>query len=63
MDEFEKEVRSIELEKEKTQLKKEQFIKEIRAGLGERIKKNGNKITKIKKSRFQRFIDKIMDIF
>ena len=44
MDEFERERRLIYLDKDKTQLKKEQFIKEIRGGLGDHIKQHGNKI-------------------
>ena len=63
MDEFEKERRLIEFDKEKTQLKKEQFIKEIRGGLGDHIKQHGNKINRIKKSKFKRFIDRLMKIF
>jgi len=51
------------LDKEKTQLKKEQFIKEIRSGLGEHIKKSGNKIKKIKKSWWRGFIDKLIKMF
>ena len=49
MKEIEKEKRLIDLDIEKTKLKKEQFIKEIRSGLGDHIKKTGNKITKIKR--------------
>ncbi len=63
MNEIEKEKRLMGLDEKKTHLKKEKFIKEIRAGLGEHIKKSGNKIKKIKKSRFQRFIDRLMKIF
>jgi hypothetical protein len=63
MDQFEKERRLMFLDKEKTQLKKEQFIKEIRSGLGEHIKKSGNKIKKIKKSWWRGFIDKLIKMF
>ena len=38
MDEFKKITADIESEKIKTQLKKEQFIKQIKSGLGEHIK-------------------------
>ena len=63
MDKFEKERRLIYLDKERTQLKKEQFIKEIRSGLGEHIKKSGNKIKKIKKSWWRRFLDRLIKMF
>ena len=48
MDEFEKEKRLMKLDRETTKRKKEQFIKEIRGGLGEHIKRSDNKIKKIK---------------
>tara|TARA_Y100001937_G_C7021680_1_gene285745 strand:+ start:462 stop:653 length:192 start_codon:yes stop_codon:yes gene_type:complete len=63
MDELKREENLIRFDKEKTELKKEQFINEIRNGLGEHIKKNGNKITKIKRSRWSRFISKIKQMF
>tara|TARA_R110000824_G_scaffold178720_2_gene358546 strand:+ start:2999 stop:3199 length:201 start_codon:yes stop_codon:yes gene_type:complete len=66
MDELKKEKRLIELDKEKTKFKKEQFIKKIRGGLGDHIKKSGNKIKrikKVKKSCLRRVIDKIMEMF
>jgi hypothetical protein len=63
MDEFEKEKRLIDLDRERTELKKKQFIKEIREGLGEHIKKSGNKIKKIKKSWWRRFLDKLIKVF
>jgi len=66
MNEIEKEKSLIDLDKEKTKLKKKQFIKEIRGGLGDHIKKRGNKfnrIKKIKKSWVRRVIDKIMEVF
>ncbi len=63
MDEFEKEKRLMNLDREKTKLKKEQFIKEIRGGLGEHIKRSDNKIKKIKKSCWKRFLDKLIKMF
>lgn len=63
MDETKREENLIKFDKEKTILKKEQFINEIRNGLGEHIKKNGNKITKIKKSRWSRMMSKIKQMF
>lgn len=63
MDEIEREEKLIQFDREKTELKKEQFIREIRNGLGEHIKKNGNKITKIKRSKWELFWDKIKQIF
>lgn len=63
MDEIERERLGIKSEKEKTQLKKEQFIKQIKSGLGEHIKKNGGKLKKIKKSRWTTFWLKIKKIF
>ena len=63
MDELKREENLIRFDKEKTELKKEQFINEIRNGLGEHIKKNGNKITKIKKSRWSRMMSKIKQMF
>ena len=49
MDQYSKINADIEMEKEKTQLKKEQFIKQVKSGLGNHIKYNGGKVTKIKK--------------
>ena len=63
MDEIEKERFKIEFDKEKTQLKKEQFIKQIRSGLGEHIKKNGNTIKKIEKTKWEKFWLKVRKIF
>ena len=63
MDEIEREEKLIQFDREKTELKKEQFIREIRNGLGEHIKKNGNKITKIKRSKWKLFWAKIKQIF
>ena len=63
MDPFKKEEHYINLEEEKTELKKEQFIKQIKKGLGDHIKHHGSKINFIRKSPWQRFIDKLMEIF
>jgi predicted site-specific integrase-resolvase len=63
MDDFEKIDRDIEYEKQKTQLKKEKFIKDIKSGLGNHIKNNGGRIKKIKKSKFKRFFERLMEIF
>lgn len=63
MDEFKKIDSDIELEKLKTQLKKESFIREIKNGLGDHIKNNGNKIKKIKKSRLKKFWERFLNIF
>lgn len=63
MEEYKKEENLISFDKEKTKLKKEQFIKEIRNGLGEHIKKNGNKVTKIKVSLWVRLKRKMKNIF
>lgn len=63
MDEIKKEQNLIALDKEKTQLKKEQFIREIRNGLGEHIKQNGNKVTKIKVSWWNRTLNRLSKLF
>jgi hypothetical protein len=63
MEEYKKEENLIAFDKEKTKLKKEQFIEEIRNGLGEHIKKNGNKVTKIKVSWWVRLKRKMKNIF
>ena len=63
MDEFKKINADIEAEKEKTQLKKEQIIKQIKNGLGDYIKVNGGKINKIKKSKLRKFWERLMDVF
>ena len=54
---------SKEAEKEKTQLKKEQFIRKIKGGLGEHIRNNGGKVTKVKKSKWKKFWEKLMKVF
>jgi flagellar basal body-associated protein FliL len=63
MDEIKKIQSDLELEKLKTQLKKEQFVKQIKSGLGEHIKNNGGKVNVIKKSRFKKFWEKVLRIF
>ena len=63
MDQFKKEEQLIKFDKEKTELKKEQFIKKIKGGLGEHIKNHGNKINIIRKSPWRRVMDKLMEIF
>ena len=47
MDEFQKVDRDIDSEKQKTQLKKEKFIKDIKSGLGTHIKYHGGKENKV----------------
>ena len=63
MDEFRKINADMEAEKEKTQIKKEQFIRKIKGGLGEHIRSNGGKVTKIKKSKWKKFWEKLMKVF
>ena len=63
MDEFEKINRDLDSEKQKTQLKKEKFIKDIKSGLGNHIKYNGGKVNKVKKSKFNRFWERLMNMF
>ena len=63
MDEFRKINADMEAEKEKTQLKKEQFIRKIKGGLGEHIRSNGGKVTKVKKSKWKKFWGKLMKVF
>jgi hypothetical protein len=63
MNEFRKINADMEAEKEKTQLKKEQFIRKIKGGLGEHIRNNGGKVTKIKKSKWKKFWEKLMKVF
>ena len=62
MEEREKIKHQISFEKEKTQLKKEQFIKQMRSGLGDHLKHNGHKVKKIKKSFWRKALDKISKI-
>jgi hypothetical protein len=63
MDDFRKINADMVAEKEKTQLKKEQFIRKIKDGLGEHIRINGGKVTKIKKSKWKKFWEKLMKVF
>ena len=63
MDEFQKVDRDIDSEKQKTQLKKEKFIKDIKSGLGNHIKYNGGQVNKVKKSKFNRFWERLMNMF
>jgi len=63
MDEFIKTNGDIEAEKIRTQLKKEQFIKQIKSGLGDHIKNNGGKIKKIEKSFLRRFWERLINVF
>lgn len=63
MDELKKIESDIQLEKLKTELKKEKFIKDIKSGLGEHIKFNGSNIKKIKKSFFRRIWEKFLKVF
>jgi len=63
MDPIKKERNLIELDKEITQLKKEQFIQQIKKGLGEKIKNNGNQFHKMKVSRWKQFIRRLKSIF
>lgn len=51
------------LEKTKTDMKKTQFISELRAGLGDELKKNPSKVKIIKKTRFQKFVIGLKKIF
>jgi hypothetical protein len=63
MDEFKKVNASIEADREKTQLKKEQFIRQIKSGLGDHIKQNGSKVKIIKKPFFSRLWETLIKIF
>ena len=63
MDEIKREENLMAFDREKTELKKEQFIKQIRNGLGDHIKKNGNKVTRIKRSRWERIWMKIKQMY
>jgi len=63
MDEFKKIESDIQLEKLKTELKKEKFIKDIKNGLGEHIKINGSNVKKIKKSFIRRTWEKFLKVF
>jgi hypothetical protein len=63
MDEFKKIESEVELEKLKTQLRKEKFIKDIKGGLGNHIKNNGGNIIKIKKPLLSRIWEKLLKVF
>ena len=63
MDEFRKINASIEAEKEKTELRKEQFIRQIKNGLGDYIKHNGGRYNKIEKSVLRKFWERLMRVF
>jgi hypothetical protein len=63
MNEFKKISADIEAEKIRTELKKEQFIKQIKSGLGDYIKSTGGKVQKIEKSRLRKFWEKLMKVF
>lgn len=47
-------VNRIKGETERTEIKKRSFIEEIKSGLGEEVKKKGNRVTYIKKTRTQK---------
>jgi hypothetical protein len=58
--------KSIQLEKHKTNLKKSEFIREIKSGLGNEIKSNPNAIKVLKKpwhKRLKMFLSKIFTRF
>ena len=63
MNKFRKITSDIESEKIKTELKKEQFIRDIKSGLGEHIKHSGGKVKRIEKSKFKKFWEKLLEIF
>jgi hypothetical protein len=63
MNELKKIESDIQLEKLKTELKKEKFIKDIKNGLGDHIKVNGGSVKKIKKSFIKRIWEKVLKIF
>ncbi len=63
MGKFRKITSDMEVEKMKTELKKEQFVRQIKSGLGDHIKHNGGKVKKIEKSKFKKFWEKLLEIF
>ena len=63
MDDIKKVDRDMDAEKQKTQIKKEKFIRDIKGGLGNHIKRNGGVVKKIKKSRFKVFWGRLMNMF
>lgn len=46
-----------------SELKKSQFISELKSGLGDKVKENPGRVIIIKKSLFQRFKDSIRSMF
>lgn len=46
-------------DKERTKREKEKFISQIKSGLGDEIKKNSNKVKKIKKPLLKRILENI----
>ena len=63
MDQFEKELSIMELDRLKTINEKKKLINEIRNGLGEEIKKTRGKIVIKKKSFFTRIMEKLFKLF
>ena len=63
MDQFEKELNIMELDKIKTINEKKKLINEIKNGLGVEIKKKRGKIVIKKKSIFTRIMEKIFKLF
>jgi len=66
MNEYEKIDRDVEYEKQKTKLKKEKFIKEIKKGLGDHIKHQGGKFKRVeryKKPKLRVFWERLMNMF
>lgn len=53
----------IKASKQNTELKKEQFINELKNGLGQKVKNNPNKVKIIKKKWHQKLITAIKNIF
>ena len=63
MDQFEKELSIMELDRLKTINEKKKLINEIKNGLGEEIKKTRGKIEVKKKSIFTRIMEKLFKLF
>lgn len=63
MDQFEKELSIMELDRLKTINEKKKLINEIKNGLGEEIKKKRGKIVIKKKSFFTRIMEKLFKLF
>ena len=53
----------IKATKQNTELKKEQFINELKSGLGQKVKNNPNRVKIIKKKWHQKLITAIKNIF